>query len=286
MNAAVQSVEVPPVAAAAVWRFVVCFSALVLLVALPGCGGDPPKDAAKPPEKAGEKAADKGAGAAEAAPPVMDGYIVLGENLRWRPIEKIFKNYTKNEVTAIANPTQPNLAIFVIPPPLERKEELLTGPGGEGVVEVKACVGEDCPKIPPLLAEKLDKYVLIILQTGASMPKAVVLDSHNKQHELKRGDRFGSEGGTVLAILQDKMLVSVPGKTKAVVLSIEPPITELESDDSADGDDADAKTKNPDGTEKIDGVKKTEGVKKAEGVKKTDGKRKADDKDKAAGDGK
>ena len=82
-------------------------------------------------------------------------------------------------------------------------------------------------------------YKLIILMTGTTRPKAVVVSPDGVRFDLTRGDPLGEEGGRVQAVLQYRVLVSVPGKKEPFALSIEPPLGEFEEDEEAEDELAD-----------------------------------------------
>ncbi|GEM_PF-3150791 len=194
-------------------------AALVSLVAT-SCGGD----------GGGNRPRPQIPGAAQAAPeeatedPTKDQFVTLGENPKWVPLRDMFEDFKKQKIENLANPLLTNHVVFVIPPPLpeRKKKELLVpvSPLERGGIHRNK--DKDQRAIAPL-----ESYKLIMLMTGTTRPKAVVIDPYGNRHILKRGDPLGSEGGYIRAILQYKMLVSVPKERKPRSVSIEPPLSKV-----------------------------------------------------------
>jgi len=159
----------------------------------------------------------------EAKAATVDDASVLGENPKWKPIAPLFETYAKQTIAGIANPMLPGLALFVEKP-------LAQEPFDPGAAGPESAGAEPQGEATPLTVASLDKYRLIILVTGVAQPKAVVLDPDGHKWTVVRGDALGKEGGRVEAILEFKMLVSVPGQAKAVEVSIAPPMSELDSE--------------------------------------------------------
>ena len=193
-------------------------AALVLVTFLAACGGGGEKKAEeeKPKPKKKVEAPVEGEGTA------VDGWIVLGENAKWKPIQPLFETYTKREVTGLHNPMRSNLVNFVERPIIDRPVE-----GTDDVA------GTDEPPPPPTPATKykLPNMTLIVLVTGVAQPKAVLLDQDGNQLVVVRGDRLGAEGGVVKAITQYELQVSVPGEPD-VVKSLKPPLNPVEEIDA------------------------------------------------------
>lgn len=210
-------------------------TAIVLLAGLllTACGGgEEPKKPPMPLPSSSIKA-EAPAGAEDA------DWTTLGENPKWKPIAAQFEAYTKREAVAISNPMLSNITDFLQRPVIEAPQggtdqascDPATDPNCAQAAAKKDCdpkTDPDCEEVPPLLRDPVTRYQLIMLVTGLPVPKAVVLDSLGEQYDLVRGDALGSEGGRVTAILQYKMLISVPGKPKPIELSIAPPLTRVE----------------------------------------------------------
>ncbi len=193
-------------------------AALVLLAFLAACGGSAPekKPAADERPKPKAPAPEPAEGGAS-----IDGWIVLGENPKWKPIKPLFETYAKREVTGLHNPMRSNLTAFVEKPvPTATRAE-------DEVVEKPKEKLEDTP----FTRVKLTTLTLIVLVTGIAQPKAVLLDGEGNQLVVMRGDHLGSEGGVVKAITQYELQVSVPGGPD-VVKSLKPPLNPVEELDA------------------------------------------------------
>lgn len=196
---------------------------LSVLGMLTACGSSakPPEEEAAKPKKP-KAAAEAAEGGAEG---VVDGWLVLGENPKWKPIKPLFEAYAQREVTGLHNPTRANLVDFVEKPIIE-------GPiGGEPQPGPKAePVNCQDPQKPQTLV-RLGSLTLIMLVTGIAQPKAVVVDQDGKQMTLVPGDHVGTECGVVSAITQYELRISVPGEPE-VVRSLAPPINPVEELDN------------------------------------------------------
>jgi hypothetical protein len=155
-------------------------------------------------------------------------YDVLGVNKKWLPIKDLFDQYAKGKIETLENPLQSHLVDHLERPVIERKRSTSIA----GITDLDEHAGT--PKGPPDPRTKssLDKYKLIILMTGLSRPKAVIMMNKHR-FVLERGDPIGNEGGRIKAILQYKMLVSVPGESSPRVISIEPDLGFIDSEDSS-----------------------------------------------------
>jgi hypothetical protein len=197
------------------------------LLMLAACGG-------KEPEK--PKMPAPSASTPEPEASATGDWIVLGENPKWKPIAVLFEAYSKREAVAIANPMLNNLSDpdFLKRPTIAAPKELpQCDPDKDPncVPKVAKCdpkTDPDCAEAPPLERDPLTSYQLIMLETGVPVPKAVVIDGKGEQYDVVRGDALGNEGGRVTAVLQYKILVSVPGKSRPVEVSIAPPLTPVE----------------------------------------------------------
>lgn len=192
---------------------------LVLATITSACGGD--AKARRPMMPAPAAEAEQ-----PTEDPTKDDYTTLGENPKWVPLKTMFENYKKAKIENLANPLLTNHVVFIDPPPLpERKKETADVPvsplerGGFDRNEDK-----DKRQVA-----KLEQYKLVMLMTGTAIPKAVVMGPQGRRFILKRNDPLGNEGGRIRAILQYKMLVSVPNEAKPREVSIEPPLAKIAS---------------------------------------------------------
>ncbi len=195
-------------------------AALLLLAFVVACGGGGDK---KPAEEEKPKASrppppPEPEGGARS----VDGWTVLGENPKWKPIKSLFEAYAKREVTGLHNPMRSNLVYFVEKPIVP-----------DGRTDEEDGPKEPTEKIPvtPFTKYTLPSITLIMLVSGVALPKAVLLDPEGNQLVVVRGDRLGGEGGVVKAITQYELQVSVPGEPD-VVKSLKPPLNPVEEIDA------------------------------------------------------
>ena len=192
--------------------------AVLLLAFVAACGGAKKEEAPAPGRN---KRAGAAAPVAEGEGKAVDGWVVLGENPKWKPIKPLFEAYAKRDVSGLHNPVRSNLVWFVekpVPTTTQVEEELVEQPKD---------------KIPdtPFTREKLNAYVLFMLVSGVAQPKAVLLNKDGNQLVVVRGDHLGSEGGVVKAITQYELQVSVPGEPD-VIKSLKPPLNPVEEIDA------------------------------------------------------
>ncbi len=193
-------------------------AALTLVAFLAACGG-----AKKPEEEAKPKPKKKAPEPVEGEGTAVDGWIVLGENPKWKPVQPLFEAYTKREVTGLHNPMRAQLVYFVERP-------VPTSSVGNEAEEDQTAKKEEVP-VSPFTKFSLGSMSLIVLVTGVAQPKAVLLDQDGNQLVVVRGDHLGSEGGIVKAITQYELQVSVPGEPD-VVKSLKPPLNPVEELDA------------------------------------------------------
>ena len=193
---------------------------VLLTTSVSACGDDGGSRHAKPPPVAAVEVKES------VADPTQDDFVTLGENPKWMPLKEMFDRYKKQKIENLANPLLTNHVIFVEPPPLpERKKEgfdVPVSPLERGGFDRNR--DKDKRTVAPL-----ESYKLVMLMTGTANPKAVVIGPQGRKFILQRNDPLGSEKGRVRAILQYKMLVSVPNEAKARSVSIEPPLAKIAS---------------------------------------------------------
>lgn len=188
----------------------------VLTQAACGGGGGESK---KPPPKNAEQAlnqlagGDSGKGGGAGA----EGYVVLGENPKWKPIKGLFDRYTKEPIDGVVNWSLDNTTKVVEWPKVPE----------QAVIDQPVGVDERPADLPDTCATKgpIERYVLFMIMTGVAQPKAVFTDPDGGRCDVVRGDALGNDGARVTAITQYKVILSVPGKEKPVTLSLAPPIS-------------------------------------------------------------
>jgi hypothetical protein len=183
------------------------------------CGGGGGGETKKPPPKNAEQALNQLAGgdAAKAGGGLVDGYVVLGENAKWRPIKGLFDHYTKEPIDGVVNWSLDNTTKVVEWPKVPE----------QAVVEENGGTDERPADLPDTCATKgpIERYTLFMIMTGVAQPKAVFTDPDGGRCDVVRGDALGNDGARVTAITQYKVIVSVPGKEKPLTLSLAPPIS-------------------------------------------------------------
>lgn len=190
--------------------------AALLLVSLAACvkKKEAPPDPGRVKRTVAATAAPEGVGTA------VDGWVVLGENPKWKPIKPLFEAYAKRDVSGIHNPLRSNLVWFV------EKPVPVATPIDEQIEKPKEKV-----EVTPLTRDHLSQLKLFMLVSGVAQPKAVLTDKDGNELVVVRGDHLGSEGGIVKAITQYELQVSVPGEPD-VIMSLRPPLNPVEELDT------------------------------------------------------
>lgn len=214
---------------AAAWSVVARVVLVAFAVTAVGCGGSPPK----PEEKKPGAAPPPGAPGAPdpAAPPTEGNYIVMGENAKWKPIATLYEAYHKAPVEGVTDFALKNLHTYIVKPVIQETSVDDSGKVIDPKTKEEIELDDTCATKAPL-----ERYQLIVLLSGIAQPKAVFTDAQSDRCEVIRGDGLGNEGGRVTAITQYKVIISMPGKEKPVVLSIAPPISVLDDQEGAEGD--------------------------------------------------
>jgi|GEM_PF-2354619 len=174
-------------------------------------------------KRAAAKKASGGGGGA-------DGRVqVTYKNNNWKVIERAFTEYRSVTAVSSKNIFSPNSSTFIKRPELPKEPEPSELPAEEAPKPVEA------PKTSGLEAYELKDYKLIMIVSGTTVNRALVLDPKGKQYFVERGFRIGNKGARVQAITQYTVFVQEPDSDKPVKLDIEPPFIGLES--KPDGDE-------------------------------------------------
>lgn len=199
----------------------VLLTAVAFVASACGGGGNRPRPPAPPAAAEAEAVTED---------PTKDDYETLGENPKWVPLKTMFDGYKAQKIENLANPLLTNHVVFIEPPPLpERKKEdteVPVSPLERGAHDRNK--DKDKRAVAPL-----ESYKLVMLMTGTATPKAVVIGPQGRRFIMQRNDPLGAEGGRIRAILQYKMLVSMPNEKKPRVVSIEPPLAKIASGEIA-----------------------------------------------------
>lgn len=197
---------------------------VVAVLALAGCGGGGGDSRPPEPPAPSRKAASPAAGAATGEVVVVDGWTVLGENPKWKPIQPLFDAYVKREITGLHNPARNNLHQFVEKPIVEE-------PLGTAEATPQPTEHPEAKVDTPETRFALGSLSLVLLVTGVAQPKALIIGPDGSQFAVVRGQHLGSEGGVVSAITQYELRISVPGAPD-VVRSLAPPLNPVEELDA------------------------------------------------------
>ena len=218
------------------YRLLLCVVFALWLPVAGGCDSDEDTQQSKDPqfeklmaERNARAAANKNkAGGSVVAP---DGRVqIVYENPQWRDLQPYFTNFSKGSVKNIFSP---NTSTFIDRPELPK--ELAGAVEGDPVAEP---VPIEAAKITGLQAYDLKTYKLVMIISGTTVNKALVLDGAGKQYFIERGMRIGNKGGVIKAITQYTVFVSEPDSEKLSKMDIEPAFIGLES--KPDGDESEA----------------------------------------------
>jgi Tfp pilus assembly protein PilP len=202
------------------------FALLALL--LTGCEDAPKPPPPEPPPPPGTAAA---AAAAAGSKVDLANWIVLGENTKYKPIKDLHLTYALRPIEGLSNPWLNNLSIDVVKPVPAKKDEPIAGTDMAAEVETPL-TEETCATRYPI-----DRYQLVLISSGHSQPKAVMIGPAGEQCVLVRGDAIGTEQGRVRAILQYEVRITIEGQIEPKVLTIAPPISAGESQEEEEDSD-------------------------------------------------
>ena len=186
------------------------FSFLAVLAALVmGCEDDSfPNTPPEPPPHA------RGGGSqAQPLTPIGNDGMVAVPSEKWDRIKSYFESYSGASTTNRRDPYRNYLASYAQKPDLPR------------VVEEEE-VEETEPKevLSPLEKFPVEDFELLMVMSGTSRPKAVVLDPMGTPWVVRPDTPLGNKGGLVQAITQYSIVVSEPGSDLPAEITIRPVI--------------------------------------------------------------
>jgi len=139
----------------------------------------------------------------------------------WKHLGPYFQEFTKEGTAENKDPFKPQVIRFL------GKEDLLRQ---IRALEPEVSTAESGSDVPteilsgPLQAAPLSEFYPIIILTGVTQPKAVIIAPNGDAHEVEEGQRVGSEGGQIVDITQYQVKYRLPGQTRGeeIVQSLRP----------------------------------------------------------------
>lgn len=190
--------------------FALALIPLLSLLAL-GCGEDPPSKLPElPPHMRGNNQQQ------QATPVAMssDGTVAV-PNERWDRIKVYFESYSGAVTSGRRDPYRNYLASYAQKPDLPAVVETELEPDQpEEVVEIRS----------PLEKYAVEDFELLMVMSGTSRPKAVVLDPLGVPWVIRPDTPLGNKGGLVQAITQYSIVVAEPGAEAPSEITIRPMI--------------------------------------------------------------
>ena len=192
----------------------IAYIALSLAVGfLLGCG-DEDKGPNLPPQD------PRGPGFANAqqtqeVPTLTDDGMVAVPSEKWDRIKMFFEAYAGATTTNRRDPYRNNLAGFAQKPDLPKLNE--EEPEEETVEQV-------VESLSPLEKFPVEDFTLVMVMSGTSRPKAVVMDPVGIPWVVRPDTPLGNEGGLVQAITQYSIVVAEPGSDTPSEITIRPMI--------------------------------------------------------------
>lgn len=167
------------------------FALIIALGFMVSCGGSEPVN--RPAPEIPRRQAAPGPGIAQAVVPVTslaDG----GPNPKFSILRPYFKEFTKKPVDGKVNIFKNNLAAFT--PNVEIEEETK--------------IESDEPRTP-LEFYNVDSYKLVLIMSGTSQAKALVIDPREKSYIVQVGTLIGNRMGKVVSISGTQVRIEEPG---------------------------------------------------------------------------
>ena len=189
------------------WAF--WFLAMLVAFVL-GCEDDSlPNTPPEPPPHA-----RGGGGQQQAFVPLADDGMVAVPSEKWDRIKGFFESYSGATTTNRRDPYRNYLASYAQKPDLPK------------VVEEEEETEEAKPVeiLSPLEKYAVEDFELLMVMSGTSRPKAVVLDPMGTPWVVRPDTPLGNKGGLVQAITQYSIVVSEPGSDLPAEITIRPVI--------------------------------------------------------------
>ena len=195
--------------------FVAMSSAFVL-----GCGEDDSKPNLPPTDPRGPQFANAQQ-QTQQVPTLGDDGMVAVPNERWDRVKMFFEAYAGATTTSRRDPYRNNLAGYAQKPDLPKViEEEQEEQEIEQVVEA----------LSPLEQYAVEDFELVMVMSGTSRPKAVVMDPMGVPWVVRPDTPLGNKGGLIQAITQYSIVVAEPGSDLPSEITIRPIILDAAQD--------------------------------------------------------
>jgi hypothetical protein len=138
----------------------------------------------------------------------------------WKHLSGYFLEFSKTTGGTFKDPFKPQLIRFVGKEDLLRQIRALEP-------ELSTDSSERTPAerlSGPLQAAPLSEFKPVIILTGVTQPKVIIIAPNGDAHEVEEGQRVGSEGGQIVDITQYQVKYRLPGQTRGeeIVQSLRP----------------------------------------------------------------
>ena len=202
-------------------RIQTAFYVLVACVAfILGCGEDDSKPNLPPTDPRGPQFAGNQQ-QTQAAPTLGDDGMVAVPNEKWDRVKLFFEAYAGATTTSRRDPYRNNLASYAQKPDLPKvMEEEQDDQEIEQIVEV----------LSPLEQYAVEDFELVMIMSGTSRPKAVVMDPMGIPWVVRPDTPLGNKGGLIQAITQYSIVVAEPGSDLPSEITIRPIILDAAAD--------------------------------------------------------
>jgi len=193
----------------------IAFIALSILVAfLLGCEEDAGKPNLPPTDPRGINFGNDQAQAQGPSTSGDDGMVAVPSE-KWDRIKMFFEAYAGATTTSRRDPYRNNLAAFAQKPDLPKLNE---------DDEEEETIEQVVEALSPLEKFPVEDFTLVMVMSGTSRPKAVVMDPIGIPWVVRPDTPLGNEGGLVQAITQYSIVVAEPGSDTPSEITIRPVI--------------------------------------------------------------
>ena len=142
-----------------------------------------------------------------------DGLVAV-PNEKWDRIKMFYEAYAGVTTTDRRDPYRNNIANFALKPDLPK------------VVDETNETEEEIPMelLSPLEKFPVEDFALVMIMSGTSRPKAVIMDPTGTPWIVKPDTPLGNKGGLIQAITQYSIVVAEPGSEIPSEITIRPVI--------------------------------------------------------------
>ena len=185
-----------------------------------GCGEDDSKPNLPPTDPRGPQFANAQQ-QTQQVPTLGDDGMVAVPNEKWDRVKMFFEAYAGATTTSRRDPYRNNLAGYAQKPDLPKViEEEQEEQEIEQVVEA----------LSPLEQFAVEDFELVMVMSGTSRPKAVVMDPMGVPWVVRPDTPLGNKGGLIQAITQYSIVVAEPGSDLPSEITIRPIILDAAQD--------------------------------------------------------